>query len=58
MQSLDFDPQTFKIIGAAMEVHRQLHRGLLETIYCEARAIEFGLRDRRGQGGVRVNARR
>ena len=45
MQSLDFDPQTFRIIGAAMEVHRQLHRGLLEAIYCEALAIEFGLRE-------------
>jgi GxxExxY protein len=44
MQSLDFDPQTFQIIGAAMEVHRQLHRGLLEAIYCEALAIEFALR--------------
>lgn len=27
-----------------MEVHRQLHRGLLESIYCEALAIEFELR--------------
>lgn len=27
-----------------MEVHRQLHRGYLETIYCEALAIEFRLR--------------
>ena len=38
------DPQTFQIIGAAMEVHRKLHRGLLESIYCEALAIEFELR--------------
>lgn len=45
MQSLDFDPQTFQIIGAAMEVHRQLHRGLLEAIYCEALAIELRLRN-------------
>ena len=44
MQSPDFDPQTFQIIGAAMEVHRHLHRGLLEAIYCEALAIEFGQR--------------
>ncbi len=44
MQGLNPDPQTFQIIGAAMEVHRQLHRGLLESIYCEALAIEFGLR--------------
>ena len=27
-----------------MEVHRHLHRGLLEPIYCEALAIEFELR--------------
>ena len=45
MQNLNPDPQTFQIIGAAMEVHRQLHRGLLESIYCEALAIELTLRD-------------
>ena len=39
------DPQTFQIIGAAMEVHRTLHRGLAESIYCDALAIEFGLRN-------------
>ena len=44
MQNMNPDPQTFQIIGAAMEVHRLLHRGLLEAIYCEALAIEFGLR--------------
>lgn len=38
------DPRTFQIIGAAMEVHRILHRGLLEQIYCEAIAVEFELR--------------
>jgi GxxExxY protein len=38
------DSQTFQIIGAAMEVHRQLHRGLLEAIYCEALEVEFELR--------------
>ena len=27
-----------------MEVHRVLHRGLLESIYCEALAVEFELR--------------
>ena len=27
-----------------MEVHRRLHRGLLEAIYCEALAVEFRLR--------------
>lgn len=44
MHGLNPDRQTFEIIGAAMEVHRQLHRGLLESIYCEALASEFGLR--------------
>jgi len=38
------DPQTFEIIGAAIEVHRRLHRGLFEGFYCEALAIEFQLR--------------
>jgi GxxExxY protein len=38
------DPQTFQIIGAAMEVHRQLHRGLYEGFYCAALAVEFELR--------------
>ena len=38
------DPRTYSINGAAMEVYNQLHRGLLEGIYCEALAIEFGLR--------------
>ena len=44
MHSLEPDSRTFQIIGAAMEVHRELHRGLAESIYCEALAIEFRLR--------------
>ena len=38
------DPLTEKIIGAAIEVHRHLGPGLLESIYEEALCIELGLR--------------
>jgi GxxExxY protein len=38
----DFDdPQTYKIIGAAMAVHRQLGCGFLEAVSREALAIEL-----------------
>lgn len=39
------DPQTYAIIGAAMEVHGTLGRGFLEAVYHDALAIELGLRD-------------
>jgi GxxExxY protein len=37
------DPLTQKVIGAAIEVHRELGPGLLESIYQRAMAVELRL---------------
>lgn len=44
MDDEERDPLTEAVIGAAIEVHRELGPGLLEEIYQQALEIELGLR--------------
>jgi len=44
MDELLFKDEVFEIIGAAIEVHKELGNGFLEPVYQEALEIEFTLR--------------
>ncbi len=44
MEELLFKDEVFQIVGAAIEVHKELGHGFLEPVYQESLEIEFGLR--------------
>jgi GxxExxY protein len=50
------DERTERMIGAAIEVHRMLGPGLLESIYEEALCVELRLREISFQRQVEIGA--
>ena len=45
MDGKEKDPRTHAIIGAAMEIHREMGPGFLEAVYHECLEIEFQIRN-------------
>ncbi|QIA08539.1 GxxExxY protein [Draconibacterium halophilum] len=54
-QPLLYKEESYKIIGACMEVHKTLGCGFLEAVYQEALAIEFAKQNIPFEKEVRLN---